>query len=129
MYTEVLPGDQSLALLIPSLTDEMAGMYYCFASYASTQQLEISVRIETYGNCIILKTILCIFCRMHINGLQIFMVVRNPFWIRLIFNNSLSEHFSNRPTNLYSKVNVVCSCYVFRMHVHEKENFKTIEHV
>lgn len=49
MYTEVLPGDQSLALLIPSLTEEMAGMYYCSASYASTQQLEISVRIETYG--------------------------------------------------------------------------------
>lgn len=49
MYTEVLPGDQALALLIPSLTEGMAGMYYCSASYANTEQMEIGVRIETYG--------------------------------------------------------------------------------
>lgn len=49
MYTEVLPGDQSLALLISSLTEGMAGMYYCSASYANTERLEISVKIETYG--------------------------------------------------------------------------------
>ncbi len=49
MYTEVLPGDQSLALMITSLTEGMAGMYYCSASYASNVPLEISVKIETYG--------------------------------------------------------------------------------
>lgn len=51
MYTETLPGDQSLALLITSLTEGMAGMYYCSASYANTEQLEIAVKVETYGNC------------------------------------------------------------------------------
>lgn len=49
MYTEMLPGGQTLALLIPSLTQFMAGMYYCSASYANTEHLEASVRIETYG--------------------------------------------------------------------------------
>ncbi|XP_059622214.1 fasciclin-2 isoform X3 [Phlebotomus argentipes] len=48
MYTEVLPGDQSLALLIPVLTDTMAGTYYCTASYANTELMVQSVRIETY---------------------------------------------------------------------------------
>ncbi|KAG4069565.1 hypothetical protein HA402_006931 [Bradysia odoriphaga] len=48
MYTEVLPGDQSLALMITSLTEGMAGIYYCSASYANNVPLEISVRIETY---------------------------------------------------------------------------------
>lgn len=51
MYTEVLPGGQTLALIIPSLTETMAGKYYCSASYASTKQLEMSVEIETYGKC------------------------------------------------------------------------------
>lgn len=51
MYTEVLPGDQSLALIITSLTEGMAGMYYCGASYANTEQLEIAVKVETYGKC------------------------------------------------------------------------------
>lgn len=51
MYTEVLPGDQSLALIITSLTEGMAGMYYCGASYANTEQLEIAVKVETYGRC------------------------------------------------------------------------------
>lgn len=50
MYTEMLPGDQSLALIITSLTDGMAGMYWCSASYANTELLEIAVKIETYGN-------------------------------------------------------------------------------
>lgn len=49
MYTEVLPGGQTLALLIPSLTQFMAGMYYCSASYANTEHLEASVKIETYS--------------------------------------------------------------------------------
>uniref|UniRef100_A0A1B0GL92 Putative neural cell adhesion molecule l1 n=1 Tax=Lutzomyia longipalpis TaxID=7200 RepID=A0A1B0GL92_LUTLO len=48
MYTEVLPGDLSLALLIPVLTDTMAGTYYCTASYANTELMVQSVRIETY---------------------------------------------------------------------------------
>lgn len=49
MYTEVLPGDQSLALMITSLTEGMAGIYYCSASYANNVPLDISVKIETYG--------------------------------------------------------------------------------
>lgn len=49
MYTEVLPGGQTLALFIPSLTETMAGTYSCSAAYANTEQIEKSVRIETYG--------------------------------------------------------------------------------
>lgn len=49
MYTEVLPGGQQLALIIPSLTETMAGTYYCSASYANTELLEASVNIQTYG--------------------------------------------------------------------------------
>lgn len=49
MYTEVLPGGQTLALIIPSLTETMAGRYYCSASYANTELLEQSVDIQTYG--------------------------------------------------------------------------------
>ncbi|XP_031621318.1 fasciclin-2 isoform X3 [Contarinia nasturtii] len=48
MYTEMLPGGQLLALIIPSLTETMAGKYYCSASYANTEILETSVDIETY---------------------------------------------------------------------------------
>ncbi|XP_034666358.1 fasciclin-2 isoform X5 [Drosophila subobscura] len=47
MYTETLPGE-SLALMIPSLTVEMGGKYYCTASYANTEILETSVTITTY---------------------------------------------------------------------------------
>ncbi|CAD7087678.1 unnamed protein product [Hermetia illucens] len=47
MYTETLPGDQSLALIIPALLESMAGTYFCSASYAA-QRLEVSVQIETY---------------------------------------------------------------------------------
>lgn len=49
MYSEVLPGDQSLALIINKLTEAMTGTYFCTASYANTELLEISVRIETFG--------------------------------------------------------------------------------
>ena len=49
MYTETLPGDQSLALIIPGLQESMAGPYYCSASYANTEILEKQVKIETYG--------------------------------------------------------------------------------
>lgn len=49
MYTEMLPGGQLLALIIPSLTETMAGTYYCSASYANTEPLEASVDIQTYG--------------------------------------------------------------------------------
>lgn len=48
MYTETLPGE-SLALMITSLSVEMEGRYYCTASYASTELLETSVMIKTYG--------------------------------------------------------------------------------
>lgn len=49
MYTEMLPGGQLLALIIPSLTETMAGSYYCSASYANTEILEASVDIQTFG--------------------------------------------------------------------------------
>lgn len=48
MYTETLPGE-SLALMIPSLSVEMGGIYYCTASYANTEILEKAVTITTYG--------------------------------------------------------------------------------
>ncbi|KPU75268.1 fasciclin 2, isoform C [Drosophila ananassae] len=47
MYTETLPGE-SLALMIPSLSVEMGGIYYCTASYANTEILEKAVTITTY---------------------------------------------------------------------------------
>ena len=49
MYTEVMPGGQLLALIIPSLTETMAGTYYCSGSYANTEPLEASVDIQTFG--------------------------------------------------------------------------------
>lgn len=49
MYTETLPGGQSLALIIPSLQETMAGTYFCSASYAATEMLEAKVTVETYG--------------------------------------------------------------------------------
>lgn len=49
MYTEQLNNDQSLALIITKLEESMAGNYYCSASYANTELLEISVKIETFG--------------------------------------------------------------------------------
>lgn len=49
MYTEVLPGDQSLALIINSVTESMSGRFTCTASYAVTDLLSIDVKIETYG--------------------------------------------------------------------------------
>uniref|UniRef100_A0A336MUJ8 CSON006072 protein n=1 Tax=Culicoides sonorensis TaxID=179676 RepID=A0A336MUJ8_CULSO len=48
MYTEQLSTDQSLALIITKLEESMAGNYYCSASYANTEMLEISVKIETF---------------------------------------------------------------------------------
>jgi hypothetical protein len=49
MYTETLPGGQSLALIIPSVQETMRGTYFCTASYANTELLEAKVAIETYG--------------------------------------------------------------------------------
>lgn len=49
MYTESLPGDQSLALLFTALTESMAGLYSCTASYANSEFLLANVTIETYG--------------------------------------------------------------------------------
>lgn len=49
MYTEMLPGNQMLALIINSVTETMAGEYICLASYARTEQLEARVDIQTYG--------------------------------------------------------------------------------
>lgn len=48
MYTELLPGNQMLALMITQVTDTMAGEYICSASY-STEPLRASVDISTYG--------------------------------------------------------------------------------
>jgi hypothetical protein len=36
-------------LVITSLTDTMAGYYYCSASYANSEMLENKVKVETYG--------------------------------------------------------------------------------
>lgn len=36
-------------LVISSLTDTMAGYYYCSASYANSEMLENKVKVETYG--------------------------------------------------------------------------------
>lgn len=49
MYTEQLNNDQSLALIITKLEETMAGHYYCSASYAVTELLEVGVKIETFG--------------------------------------------------------------------------------
>lgn len=49
MYTEVLPNEQSLALFIPKLEETMAGYYYCSGFYANTEQMDIGVKIETFG--------------------------------------------------------------------------------
>lgn len=48
MYTELLPGGQQLALIIPYLTEQMAGTYYCSARYENLPY-EKTARIETYG--------------------------------------------------------------------------------
>lgn len=50
MYTEALNSEQ-LMLVISSLTDTMAGYYYCTASYANSEMLEAKVKVETYGKC------------------------------------------------------------------------------
>lgn len=49
IYTELLPGNQGLALMITSMTEQMAGTYYCTASYANTELLTTSVKIETFS--------------------------------------------------------------------------------
>lgn len=50
MYTEALNSEQ-LMLVISSLTDTMAGNYYCTASYANSEMLAAKVKVETYGKC------------------------------------------------------------------------------
>lgn len=49
MYTEMLPGNQMLALIITQVTETMAGQYICEASYARTEDLKAVVDIQTYG--------------------------------------------------------------------------------
>lgn len=48
IYTEAL-NSQQLMLVISSLTDTMAGDYFCSASYANSEMLEAKVKVETYG--------------------------------------------------------------------------------
>lgn len=48
IYTEALNSEQ-LMLVISSLTDTMAGNYFCSASYANSEMLEAKVKVETYG--------------------------------------------------------------------------------
>ena len=48
IYTEALNSEQ-LMLVISSLTETMAGDYYCSASYATSEMLENKVTVETYG--------------------------------------------------------------------------------
>lgn len=50
MYTEALNSDQ-LMLVITSLTETMAGFYYCTASYANSEMLAAKVKVDTYGKC------------------------------------------------------------------------------
>ncbi|KAF4523467.1 hypothetical protein B566_EDAN014993 [Ephemera danica] len=47
VYTEQLPGDSSLALIIRALHEADAGNYTCTATYANSEKLSRSVRIET----------------------------------------------------------------------------------
>lgn len=47
MHTELMPN--SLALIIPSLRETEAGLYSCTATYANSEKLFKSVRIETIG--------------------------------------------------------------------------------
>lgn len=49
VYTEQLPGDSSLALIIRSLRESEAGNYTCSATFANSEQLSRTVRIETIG--------------------------------------------------------------------------------
>lgn len=49
MYTEMLPGNQMLALIITQVTETMAGEYICTASYARTESLRARVDLQTYG--------------------------------------------------------------------------------
>jgi hypothetical protein len=48
IYTEALNSEQ-LMLVITSLTETMAGEYFCFATYATDELLENKVTIEAYG--------------------------------------------------------------------------------
>jgi hypothetical protein len=38
-----------LMLVITSLSESLAGFYYCSASYANSEYIEEKVKIETYG--------------------------------------------------------------------------------
>lgn len=58
MFTEVLPNEQSLALFIPKLEETMAGYYYCSAFYANTEQMDIGVKIETFGKLHVISNFL-----------------------------------------------------------------------
>jgi hypothetical protein len=49
VYTEQLPGDLSLALIIRNLRESEAGNYTCSATYANSERLVRTVRIETIG--------------------------------------------------------------------------------
>ena len=48
IYTESLNVNQ-LMLVITSLSESLAGYFYCSASYANSEYLEEKVKIETYG--------------------------------------------------------------------------------
>ncbi|XP_077291454.1 neural cell adhesion molecule fasciclin 2 [Arctopsyche grandis] len=47
IYVDQLPGLLSLGLFIPSLTESMAGTYYCSAIYSNSQKLHANVTINT----------------------------------------------------------------------------------
>lgn len=48
IYTESLNVNQ-LMLVITSLSESLAGYFYCSASYANSEYLEEKVKIETFG--------------------------------------------------------------------------------
>nr|CAD7265447.1 unnamed protein product [Timema shepardi] len=47
MHTMVMPGDNTLALIFPSLLESEAGNYTCTANFASSEKLSKTVQIET----------------------------------------------------------------------------------
>jgi hypothetical protein len=48
IYTETLNQNQ-LMLVITSLSESLAGYFYCSASYANSELLAEKVKVETYG--------------------------------------------------------------------------------
>lgn len=97
MYTEVLPGDQSLALMITSLTEGMAGMYYCSASYANNVPLEISVKIETYGKLSLYSLCKVVACKRILCASTIYALYIHRMVFEVFNDNFIQKLVSKHP--------------------------------